>query len=210
MLDPRARPLCPGCGGGKLGPVGMSGPAAVWSCAACRGVFAGIEAVARVGRTYGYGHPVLRVGMGPPRCRACKVLLKLASTCPYCDGLAIACAACARPMERVAVERLTVDVCRPCRSVWLDPGELGALVTIWRRREAIAPTGQPASSGVSWIDPTGLSLPDGIGAGLPEVVTGAGEVVITVVQSSGEAITEGVGSIGGVLLDLLGGLFDGL
>ena len=131
-------------------------------------------------------------------------------------------------MERVAVERLTIDVCRPCRTVWLDPGELGALVAIWRRG-SVAPGQRPTrKSGVSWIDAPGALdaagiVPDLAGSSVqlgeiaveavgraPELIAGVGDGAIAVVEATGQAAAEGAASAGGFLLELLGGLFDGL
>jgi Zn-finger nucleic acid-binding protein len=226
MLDPRAPALCPGCAAQRLAPVGVSGPAALWSCRRCQGIFASLAAVAQVGRTHGFGHPVLRVGLGVPRCRGCTVVLEAGKDCPTCASQLIACAACANTMERIAVERLTIDVCRTCRAVWLDPGELGALVTIWRRRRSVAGSAErmdqrAGMNGPGVVDGL-ILLPDGIGAGIdlgqaavsaaeqaPQLIVGAGEGAIAAVQAVGEGAVEGVGSAGGFLLELLGGLFDG-
>ncbi len=191
MLDPRARPPCPGCGGGRLAPVGTSGPAAIWSCRACLGVFAGLEAVAQAGHTHGFGHHILQVGKAAPRCRGCRAILAPGGACSKCASQLIACAACAAAMERVTVEALTIDVCRSCRAVWLDAGELGALVAIRRQKGA---SGVPpiAARGTSrsWLDVSNLDplslLPDGAAA------------------------LEGIGSAAGTVVELLAGLFDGL
>jgi Zn-finger nucleic acid-binding protein len=226
MLDPGAAPLCPGCGAGRLAPVGVNGPAALWSCRRCQGTFASLAAVAQVGRTHGFGHPVLRVGLGVPRCRGCTVVLEPGKDCPTCASQPIACAACTNTMERTAVERLTIDVCRTCRAIWLDRGELGALVTIWQRRRSVAGSAERANPRTGTNGPAVLDglivLPDGLGAGIdlgqaavsaveqaPQLITGAGEGAIAAVQAVGEGAAEGVGSAGGFLLELLGGLFDG-
>jgi hypothetical protein len=226
MLDPGAPPLCRGCGADRLAPVGVNGPAAIWSCRRCHGTFASLAAVAQVGRTHGFGHRVLRVGLGAPRCRSCTAILEPGKGCPTCPSQLIACAACAQTMERIAVERLTLDVCRTCRAVWLDQGELGALVAIWRRRGAVAGSAERRTDRV-WMDGSGvldglITLPDGLGAGIdlgqaaasvaeqaPQLVASAGEGAIAVVQAVGEGAAEGVASAGGFLLELLGGLFDG-
>ena len=33
-------------------------------------------------------------------------------------------------MDRVRVKASVIDLCRPCRSAWLDPGELAVLVSL--------------------------------------------------------------------------------
>jgi Zn-finger nucleic acid-binding protein len=241
MLDPQARPHCPACGADGLRSIGLAGPGAIWSCRSCRGIFARVETVARMGRTHGDGHPLLRVGRGPARCRSCKSVLQPGAACPTCNSQLITCVGCTQTMERIAVERLTIDVCRPCRSVWLDQGELGELVAISRHRATFAAAeGSPRNDGTSpgrkdarrdvasWIDlpvvfDPGPLVSDVIepgialghtaveaAAGLPDLAAGAGEAAITAVHATGQAAAEGASWAGSALLELLGGLFDGL
>ena len=226
MLDPRSAPLCPGCAANRLWSVGAGGRAAIWICRSCQGTFATTEAVARVGRTHGFGHPLLRVGLGPPTCRSCKSILPTGDQCPTCDNQLICCMACAQTMERVTVERLTIDVCRTCRAVWLDRGELGALVTLRRKWGSGGTAERRRSDGGAGIDAPGaldvvaadallpsLDLGEAVTHGVaqaPELVAHAGEGAITAVQVAGEAAVEGASSVAGVVLELLAGLFDGL
>lgn len=114
------------------------------------------------------------------------------------------------------MKSVVVDICRPCRSVWLDGGELGWVAPAIARRQAspgaLAPAPRsgravlPAASGAPDVSAIDLLLvPDGVDAMVagaraagevavqaPEAIQAAGEAAVTVVEVAGQGAVEAV------------------
>jgi Zn-finger nucleic acid-binding protein len=91
-----------------------------------------VVGVRRARRSFEADHPVLESRpLGRPRCRVCRASLPTgADRCDDGHRQQIGCPSCRKPMALQWVEPIAVDVCRPCRTVWLDEGELGSLAAI--------------------------------------------------------------------------------
>jgi hypothetical protein len=98
-------------------------------CDLCLGLLAHQSTVAAATKHYHSSHYVMVEGHGRHRCRSCDQLFdKARERCRVCrQEQAIGCVRCLRPMELMEVAGVTIDVCRPCRMVWFDRGELGLL-----------------------------------------------------------------------------------
>jgi Zn-finger nucleic acid-binding protein len=71
----------------------------------------------------------MSIGDGVQPCRKCSHRLdEVVSVCPACgQQQRISCPSCSEAMELLHVVGVTVDVCRSCKLVWFDRGELGRL-----------------------------------------------------------------------------------
>lgn len=157
--------------------------------------------------------------------------------CPGCGWEnALECPDCGKAMRRETQQDVAVDVCRGCRAVWMDHGELAAL---WAAAAAGAVA--VAQSGAGRVvdagaDAGGFLLnalwyaPDLVigaahvtahaaGAGLelfgqaagaaghaPEMLAAAPEMLTGAAEVAGEA----AGSVFGFIAELIAGLFEGL
>ena len=141
----RSRLPCPVCIGVKMGkrsPAGVSG-LELDLCPRCGGVWfelGEIQASRSVGALPDPG-PV--AGGVRTRCSSCSAFVSRAEpNCPVCgQGLLIDCPKCDQPMSAAAHGPVTLDVCKTCRGVWFDRGELayiwsGALALVALRNGA--------------------------------------------------------------------------
>jgi Zn-finger nucleic acid-binding protein len=190
-------------------------------CPTCTGLWAHVEAGPRVHARHGRRHHVLLQVRKAHACRKCRRRIKQAATrCRFCGaGQTLACLDCREPMARVRVKAAVIDLCRPCRSAWLDPGELAVLVSAAtdqgiapQRREGdaggISPVdgldaGELVIRGGEVIVDHGPALAQVAGEGAASVVEVSGEVALTVVQGAAEGAVE-------LVLTVVGGLLDGL
>ena len=62
----------------------------------------------------------------------------------------LACPRCGREMARRPVGDVTLDVCRSCRGVWVDPGELQAAAGTLQGQEKSPVTSRNEMLGVAW------------------------------------------------------------
>jgi Zn-finger nucleic acid-binding protein len=155
MTEPGV-PTCPVCKGEcmlrALDPqLGFRVP--LRRCDRCHGIWADAEAVRVARKHYHETHYVMTRGHGRQACRHCgAVLPKPSVACRKCLGdQTLRCPSCTRRMTVVGVEGVAIDVCKPCRSVWFDRGELGLIARahadeLYRRvneRAVPAPQGRP-------------------------------------------------------------------
>lgn len=195
---------------------------ALLQCPGCTGLWAHVEAGHRVHARHGHRHPALLQARTAHACRKCRRRLDHAATrCQACGaGQTLACLDCGKPMARVRVKAVVIDLCRPCRSAWLDPGELAVLVDIAvTDRAAAAPPrrdgGDPLVSPADGLDASELVFRGGevlvdhgpaavqaAGEGAVAAVEVAGEVTVKVVEGAAEGAIE-------VVLSVVGGLLDG-
>lgn len=191
-------------------------------CDLCLGLLADPETVEAATSRYHESHYVLSEGHGRHHCRSCGAIFEHGQQrCRSCrKEQAIGCARCHAPMAIVEVAGVSIDVCRPCRMVWFDRGELGLLA---RRHAAALSAGLVAGSaaqqhGSSFSVVDGLDMADaaaGVAEGahavadvaISAVAEGSGTAVVDVVVSVGEGAVEVTGAALEVLGDVLGSLF---
>lgn len=98
-------------------------------CDTCLGMLADPSAVAVAATYYHATHYVMSEGHGRHHCRHCDALFdRVLQRCRSClKEQALCCVGCLMPMQVIEVAGVSLDVCRPCRMVWFDRGELGLL-----------------------------------------------------------------------------------
>jgi Zn-finger nucleic acid-binding protein len=155
-----------------------------------------------------------------------------AVSCPGCGWAnTLECPDCGKRMRRETHNGVTVDVCRPCKAVWLDHHELSSL---WAVAAAGAIARSPGSNAVAVAGDAGGFLLDALwyapdlvvgvahvgvqaaGAGLEAAshLAGAGvhaaanapEIVSGLAEVAGDA----AGGVFSLIAEIIGGLFEGL
>jgi Zn-finger nucleic acid-binding protein len=178
-------------------------------CDGCRGVWTDAETVSVAKAHYHPTHYVMIEGHGRQSCRGCaRLLTELTARCSQCGReQRIQCAQCERPMAQLQITKITLDVCRPCRAVWFDRGELGIVVerhAAELRRHLESP--RVASQNSDATLQTALDV-----ASLPvdviEVVDVAGAAGNTALEA-GTDVAEFAGEAAGFVLELIAGIFD--
>lgn len=98
-------------------------------CDVCLGVLADASTVALATSYYHPTHYVMSEGHGHHSCRNCGALFdQWRERCRVClKSQTVGCVRCLMPMELVEVAGVALDVCKQCRVVWFDRGELGLL-----------------------------------------------------------------------------------
>ena len=155
-----------------------------------------------------------------------------AESCPSCRWRnTLECPECGKPMRRETAQGVTVDVCGPCKAVWLDHHELESL---W----AVAAAGAIAGSTIggkvvaTGADAGGFLLdslwyaPDlvvhtayygtqaaahMIGAGAEAAAHAPGLLAATpeLVAGAAEAAGEAAGSVFSIIAEVIAGIFEG-
>jgi hypothetical protein len=189
-------------------------------CDDCLGVLADSSSVVATTAHYHSSHYLLAVGHGRHQCRNCRELFAAPrESCRQCGkGQTINCARCRLPMQLLEVQGVTLDVCRPCRMVWFDRGELGLLL----RRHSIelqsSLEDRPSSSLGAGLAEAALSSPDLIplaaqvsqasGKLAVEALSGESSArVVEVLATSGEAAAELTTGAIEVVCSILGDIF---
>jgi Zn-finger nucleic acid-binding protein len=156
-----------------------------------------------------------------------------AEACPSCRwSNTLECPDCGKPMRCESAQGVTVDVCRPCRAVWLDHHELDSL---W----AVAAAGAVAGSAVggtlaqTGADAGGFLLealwwaPDMvvhtayygaqaaghvIGAGVEAAANAPGMLAAMPEAASGvaEMASDAAGGVFSLIAEVIAGIFEGL
>jgi Zn-finger nucleic acid-binding protein len=227
---------CPVCLGVtmKKAPLGEDdGPPYVDHCARCGGIWfehGEVELVRERAPEELWLYVAHRPEPVSVRCHACHGhTTRATDTCPHCNHThVIDCPGCAQPMETVAQDGLTLDVCRRCRGVWFDHHELDI---IWNRqrevvgqriRERSRAAGVADAGASALLDPIWL-MPDivfygvaGAGEGAIRGVAAAGEAAANLAaagagaemaSAAAEATAEAASSVFGALLEIVGGIF---
>jgi hypothetical protein len=172
-------------------------------CDTCLGVLADPTTVAVAATYYHSVHYVMSEGHGRHHCRHCATLFdRVQQRCRTClKEQALTCVGCLMPMQVIEVAGVSLDVCRPCRMVWFDRGELGLLT---RRHSAelqrnlhSAPAGFPTVTAIDAVAQTadGIPLAAELAARSAEVTVRAMSEVsasnaVEVVAAVGEGATE--------------------
>jgi Zn-finger nucleic acid-binding protein len=212
---------CPACPVGPelrvLDPHLMQQP--LRRCDGCLGVLLSLSSVAVAPSQYHSSHYVMSVGHGRHSCRSCGELFDIwRERCRTClKEQTIGCVRCLMPMELVEVAGVALDVCRPCRMVWFDRGELG-LLTKRHSAELQSRLMNERRSGVaSELMGAALQNPDSVylGAELARVSANAAVSAASQVSASGvvevtAAAGEGAAELAGAAIEVLLSVFDGL
>jgi len=187
---------------------------ALLRCDGCSGLWAHADAARDARRRYGKRHPVMRETAAAIACRRCRKRIRAsAARCGSCGAhQTLACLDCDKPMSRVRVQTVIVDLCRPCRSTWLDPGEL-ALLARWAEVAPVPVAARSESTGGAVLDvafdPAAELVVRGAGEALshvPALAEAAGEGAAGAVEVAGEVAAGAVEAV----VSLVAGLFDGL
>jgi Zn-finger nucleic acid-binding protein len=189
-------------------------------CDLCLGLLASASSVAVANAYYHSDHYIMAVGHGRHRCRNCGALFdQMRERCRTClKPQTIGCVRCLMQMEVLEVAGVALDVCRTCRVVWFDRGELGLLV---RRHASALQRGlaqRPRSGVTAHLSHGLLYHPEALQVGFElarasaEVATrviseGGASAVVDVAASAGESAIElGAGAID-LIAGVLGDLF---
>lgn len=188
-------------------------------CDSCLGVLVSLSSVASAPSYYHRNHYVMSVGHGRHSCRSCGELFDAwRERCRTClKQQTIGCVRCLMPMELVEVAGVALDVCRPCRMVWFDRGELGLLTKRHSAELQSCLTNQRGSGVACELMGAALESPDAVllGAELARVSANAAASAVTDVSASGvvevtAAAGEGAAELAGAAIDVLLSVFDGL
>jgi hypothetical protein len=178
-------------------------------CDLCLGLLADPSTVAAAATHYHGSHYVMSEGHGRHHCRSCDALFDRArDRCPTCrKEQTIHCVRCLMPMDVIEVAGVSVDVCRPCRMVWFDRGELGLLS---RRHASALQAGLLPGASVqgSGLDASVVDLVDAAPTVI-ETARIAGDATVRVVaESSSSGVVEIVVAVGDGAAELTSGAID--
>lgn len=177
-------------------------------CDTCLGVLADPATVAVAATHYHSVHYVMSEGHGRHHCRHCNALFeRVLQRCRTClKEQALSCVRCHAPMQVIEVAGVSLDVCRPCRMVWFDRGELGLLT---RRHSAeLQRSLHPAPAGfqVGVID---VAQNADAGVLAAELAGRSGEVALrTMSEVSASSAMEVVTAAGEGAIDVTAGVLD--
>ncbi len=152
------------------------------------------------------------------------------ATCKQANTLE--CPSCGKELRRQKGRRLTVDVCHGCEAVWLDHHELSALWSVTAAGVVMHSQGGTnlASAGADaggflldmlWQAPelavgtvrgavhlagSGIELVGHAASNAPAFLSSLPEMIGPALEAAGDV----AGSVFGVILEIFGGLFDGI
>jgi len=215
--------------------MGLPDGAALVCCRECRGVLANPKAVAVARKHFARAHPLMVELDGPRRCRACAARLRADATkCVNCKtSVTLACPHCLTRMRAATVVGVVVDVCKPCQLAFFDRGEFARICRAPKAfARAITPEpSEPQPNAASLATDALILAPDAVGGAI-EVAAAAGGVALDAAQGAAAAlahvdvadtaaaagaaalhaaefVAEGSEAATAVVLEVLGGLFDG-
>jgi Zn-finger nucleic acid-binding protein len=154
-----------------------------------------------------------------------------AASCPACGWAnTLECPDCGKGMRRETHNGVTVDVCRPCKAVWLDHHELSSL---WAVAAAGAVARSPGTQAVAVAGDAGGFLLDALWYA-PDLVVGAAHVGVHAAGAGLEAAShlasagihaavnapeiasglaevagEAAGGVFSLIAEIIGGIFEG-
>lgn len=231
MTDAPLRLACPACLGVVLESAAVADGVTVRHCGRCGGTWLPRAQALRLREVpdSAVRAMIRRADDAGFLCHDCHAPLERdAATCGGCGWPnALECPSCGRPMRRETRDGVTVDVCRPCTAVWLDHHELSVL---WAAAATAAVAVTPGASHAvsSAADAGGFLLdllfyaPDVVGGAVH--LAGAGVEVAGQVGSAGLEIVanapelasglaaagEAAGGVFSFIVEVIGGVFDGL
>lgn len=180
-------------------------------CDRCLGVLADPSTVAVAATYYHATHYVMSEGHGRHHCRSCGELFDLwRERCRTCGKpQTLCCVRCLGQMEVLEIGGVAIDVCRPCRMVWFDRGELGLLT---RRHAASLQSGltqRPRSGFASaLLDSGALAHADLLPVGIDVARHAGGFAIDAASHLSGSAVVELAASAGEGAVELTSGAIE--
>lgn len=234
----RSAPLrlaCPACLGVALESASVGDGARVHHCGRCGGTWLLQEQIVRLRAVPAAALRTMirRADDAGFLCHDCHAPMdRDAPSCAACRWTnTLECPDCGRPMRREVHQDVTVDVCRPCKAIWLDHHEL---TSIWAVAAAGVVARAPRGSKVAaaGADAGGFLLdslwyaPDlavgvarvgvhAAGAGLEAAshVAGAGMHAVAhapeLASGLADAAGDAAGTVFSLIADILCGLFEG-
>lgn len=235
MRDAPLRRACPACLGVALESTPATNQLRVHRCGRCGGSW---MTRVQAGRLRHAPSAALRILMRRAEeasfvCHGCHVPMdRDVAACEACGWLnALECPECGREMRRETHNGVTVDVCRPCASFWLDHHELSA---VWTAAATAAVASSPGAShalpagadaggmlldwfiyapdltvraavGAADVAGAGLEVAGNVAAAGVEVVSDAPGLFSAVGDLLG-ALGDAAGAVFGLIADVLGGL----
>jgi hypothetical protein len=179
-------------------------------CDSCLGMLADPSTVAVAATYYHSTHYVMSAGHGRHHCRHCNALFdRVGQRCRRClKDQTLCCVGCLMPMQVIEVMGVSLDVCRSCRMVWFDRGELGLLT---RRHPAELQRSLTPSHGASFPGTMADAVvygSDAVGL-LGHLAHGSAEAAIGVVNDVSTArAVESVAVVGDGATELAAGAID--
>jgi Zn-finger nucleic acid-binding protein len=236
MRDAPRRLVCPACLGVALKRVPVAPSVAVSHCGRCGGTWLPRMQIPRLREVPARALRTMfkRRDDAGFACHGCHGPMERdAATCTACGWRnTLECPDCVKPMRRETRNGVTVDVCRPCKAVWLDHHELSAVwaaaatVAVAARQggsSAVADAGEflldlllhapdlavHAAGGLVEAGGAGLELVGNLGSAGLNAISDASGSFSSFAEGLG-ALAEVAGSVFGLIAEILGGLFDGL
>lgn len=189
-------------------------------CDTCLGILADSATVAVAATHYHATHYVMSEGHGRHHCRHCNALFDRArQRCRTClKDQDLCCVRCLMRMQLIEVAGVSLDVCRSCRMVWFDRGELGLLTRrhaaeLQRSLTQSHAAGFPAAAADAVVyGSDGVVVVGQLAHGSAEAAIGVVSEVSTsgaieVVAGAGEGATELAAGAIEVLSAILGDIF---
>jgi Zn-finger nucleic acid-binding protein len=143
-----------------------------------------------------------------PPCHECRAPLdRNAEKCAVCGWKNILkCPVCDRHMERRPVQGVVLDFCRKCQGAWFDNAELTA---IWRMNTAALANKRRESAGLG-VAGEGADLAFHAMFWAPDLVVHGGMAAAEGLGAAAGVAGEAAEGIFSSIVELIGGLFDGL
>ena len=142
-----------------------------------------------------------------PPCQKCRTPLdRNADKCAVCGWKnVLKCPVCDREMERRPVQGVTLDFCRKCQGVWFDNAEL---TVIWRMNTAALANKRRGNAGI--VAAEGADLAFNALFWAPDLVVHGGMAAAEGLGAAAEVAGSAAEGIFSAIVELIGGLFDGL
>jgi Zn-finger nucleic acid-binding protein len=223
---------CPACLGVAMERVSVAAGVEVDHCGRCGGTWIPRDQAPRLRQV-----PVAALRATITRhdeasflCHGCHAAIhRDAPACEACSWAnTLDCPDCGKPMRRESAKGVTLDVCRPCKAVWLDHHELDAIWAV-AAAGALAGTtvgGRIAAAGgdaggfllesLWWAPDLTFHAAYGAarvaGAGI-DAASHAPEMLAALPDAAGglaEAAGEAAGGVFSLIAEIIGGIFEGL
>jgi Zn-finger nucleic acid-binding protein len=227
------RLACPACLGVALESAPVANGVRVHHCARCGGtwLFRAQMALLRTVPASAVATMTRRANDAGFLCNRCHVPMdRSAAACPACRWKnALECPSCGKRLRRRSEKGVTVDVCRGCEALWLDHHELsllwaaaaGAVVQARGGTGLDVATGAgdllevlvhapdlafAAARGVVHLAGSGIELAGQAASHAPALLSSLPEMIGPALEVAGDV----AGSVFGVILEIVGGIFDGI
>ncbi len=236
MREPPQRLECPACLGVAMQTASIAHDLAVEHCGRCGGTWILREQAPRLRRVPAAAlrATLTRRDDASFRCHDCHSAMERdAEECASCRwDNTLDCPVCGKPMRRHSAQGVTLDVCAPCRAVWLDHHELDSLWTVAAAGAVAGSTvgGKLAATGgdaggflleALWYAPDLVvgsayygahAVGHVLGAGL-EAAGNAPAMLAAMPEAAGgaaELASEAAGGVFSLIAEVIAGIFEGL